>query len=76
MGEAHERDDAELRPLADGRGDLGDRLADRDDDADVETAGESSGNLSVSFELDLGFVIVACFGLSVLPAIIQAMRWW
>lgn len=60
--------------MADGGRDLGHRSADRDDDAGVEASGDSGSRISVSF--DLGVVIVGCYGLAMLPAIIQAIRWW
>lgn len=74
MGTAHERHPGEARALADGGGDVDGGPADRPDDSGVEAAGEPGRRFSLSF--DLGVVIVACYGLAMLPAIIQAIRWW
>ena len=74
MGETHERDHGEARAVEDGSRDLGARPADRDDDAGVEASRDTGGSISVSF--DLGVVIVGCYALAMLPAIIQAIRWW
>ena len=74
MGEAHERDHRETRSVADGSRDVGHRHAGCDDDVGLEASGDSGSRFSVSF--DLGVVIVGCYGLAMLPAIIQAIRWW